>query len=101
MAGFGPRRRWPFETVQRSQDYEDILYGAINKIIGEDWFSRNDDIRFGGVRSLAGLPENDRRLEEMLFDDMIRRHVFYSSLTSNRVMFFLTTRNLGTTLLSS
>ena len=63
--------RGPF---QRSENLENTIQNVIRSLFRNDSFSRDDDLRFGGLRNMSGLSE-DRRLEELMVDDMIRRYV--------------------------
>ncbi|KAH6691211.1 hypothetical protein BKA61DRAFT_284918 [Leptodontidium sp. MPI-SDFR-AT-0119] len=57
---------------QRSENLENTIQNVIRSLFRNDLFSRDDDLRFGGLRNMSGLSE-DRRLEELMVDDMIRR----------------------------
>ncbi|KAH7419750.1 hypothetical protein BKA64DRAFT_752268 [Cadophora sp. MPI-SDFR-AT-0126] len=61
--------RGPF---QRSENLENTIQNVIRSLFRNDLFSRDDDMRFDGLRNMSGLSE-DRRLEDLMVDDMIRR----------------------------
>ncbi len=69
MAGL---RSNPLTNYVRGQEAQDIIDAVIRLCQGTDLYNRNDDIRFGALRSLGGLSD-ERRIEELMVDDLIRR----------------------------
>jgi hypothetical protein len=61
---------------RRRRDLEDILQGCIAYIFIGDFFSRNPEVRGGGIQ---GLMHNDNRaIDQLMIDDLIRRYVVLS-----------------------
>jgi hypothetical protein len=70
MAGFSSGRNFI-----RGQDAQAIIDAVARQLLGTDYYNRDDDIRFGALRSLGGLGvADDRRIEELMVDDLIRRY---------------------------
>ncbi|KAK0108507.1 hypothetical protein ONS95_003311 [Cadophora gregata] len=59
-------------SFQRSENLESTIQNVIRSLFRNDLFSGDEDVRFGGLRNLAGLSD-DRRMEELMVNDMIRR----------------------------
>lgn len=69
MAGL---RSNPLTNFVRGQEAQEIIDAVYRIVLGTDYYNRNDDIRFGALRSLGGISD-DRRMEELMVDDLIRR----------------------------
>lgn len=70
MAGFQAGRNFI-----RGQDAQAIIDAVARQLLGTDYYNRDDDIRFGALRSLGGMGlTDDRRVEELMVDDLIRRY---------------------------
>ncbi len=57
---------------QRSENIENTIHNVVRSLFRNDVFPREDDVGFGGLRTVGSLGE-DQRLEELMIDDMIRR----------------------------
>jgi hypothetical protein len=74
----------PLTNYIRDQEAQKII-DAVNRLLsGTDYYNRNDDIRFGALRSLGGYSD-ERRIEELMVDDLIRRLEFISYLPTNPI----------------
>jgi len=60
---------------------ESIWRELMDRLCRFDLMSREEDVRLGGINGLAGLGglgSQDRRIEELVLEDMVRRYVFVS-----------------------
>lgn len=62
------------DPFQRSETLESTIQSVIQNLFRNDLFSRDEDVRHGGLRNLSGLTD-DRRIEELMIDDVVRRYV--------------------------
>jgi hypothetical protein len=65
------------DPLRRREELEEILATAIANIYTNDWFSRNDDIRLGGIPGLLSYTTRERGIEDVLVDDAIRRYALF------------------------
>jgi hypothetical protein len=79
MAGFSGAFRTSVgrDDFLRSAEDEAYTQSIIARLMGTDWFSRNDNVRLGGLRSasaLGGLPDRDSlNLGDVIRNEDIRR----------------------------
>jgi hypothetical protein len=79
MAGFSGAFRTSVgrDDFLRSAEDEAYTQSIIARLMGTDWFSRNDNVRLGGLRTasaLGGLPDRDSlNLGDVIRNEDIRR----------------------------
>jgi hypothetical protein len=62
------------ETIMRSVEHQAAVNDLVARFVNADLLSRDDSIRLGGARAFSGLSDRERRVEELINDDLIRRY---------------------------
>lgn len=78
MAGLGAFRSSPSrDDILRSAEQEAITQNIISRLLGTDWFSRNDNVRGDSLRnaaSLGGMLDRDGgNMGDVIRNDDVRR----------------------------
>jgi hypothetical protein len=66
------------DTLMRGVQSQHLINDLVSRYINSDFLSRDENMRLGGARCanyLSGLDGRGKRAEELLCDDLIRRHV--------------------------
>ncbi|CZR50229.1 uncharacterized protein PAC_00101 [Phialocephala subalpina] len=72
----------------RAEDFQDILDATISSLLGSDWYSRNADLRTAPLRRLTGLTGDERRVEEGIVTDFVRRQNLAVQLANSLVSIY-------------